>query len=333
MRKFKQFDCPVTFMIEKLIIILNIMEPITHSFAGYFIGKVITGYCQLESIRTPLLACSIIASNIPDFDSFLIFNKWTYIKYHRGPSHSILFILPFALIIAFFFSVFLNKGNFYIFFFVSVVALLFHLFFDYINSYGTQLLYPLKEKRYALDLNVIVDLYMLGILFTGYIAGHIYAGKMSPIALNTLVAVLFWILTLKLIRINALKKAKVLFKNSKNTLHILPATGSLIKPWFVNIVTENKSNISLYSINTLKRTAEPFHIKTFTKKENERIILSKKLPEIKVFLSFSRFPVVEEIKNKIIWRDLRFYQNNKSLGIAVEFDKGGKVTGNPEFKF
>ena len=67
-----------------------------------------------------------------------------------------------------------------------MAALLLHIFTDVFNSYGTKILWPLSQKRYAWDLLEVCDVYLLIVLAVGTAGGLFFSPIWSYIALGLL---------------------------------------------------------------------------------------------------------------------------------------------------
>ena len=102
---------------------------------------------------------------LPDIDVFF-FHDWDELEYHRSLTHSLLF-LPLITPLVGEIGVYLGKkgtrSSWYGLTFWSLVT---HPLLDWNTSYGTKLLYPLSNHRFAIDSVGIIDLiYTIPLLY------------------------------------------------------------------------------------------------------------------------------------------------------------------------
>jgi len=143
------------------------MDTITHALTGAVIGY--AGFRQRDGRAA--LWTAIAASEFPDIDIVMAWGgSETYLHYHRSFTHSAL-LLPFwaALVTGVFWAM-TGRKNFRRLYSVSVVSIASHLVLDWITNYGTELLWPLSDGRFALSWVFIVDVYVWAALLAGLIA-------------------------------------------------------------------------------------------------------------------------------------------------------------------
>lgn len=130
------------------------MDFITHGAVGLAIGSVNNS----EFFNNPLALGSFIGSVIPDGD--IIFQYWgdyTYLKNHRGASHSIVGALIISLITSGILRYFYPDYGFFSIMLWTLLGFVCHLSLDVFNSYGTEILWPLNNKKYASALFMSFD--------------------------------------------------------------------------------------------------------------------------------------------------------------------------------
>ncbi|MCK5552542.1 MAG: metal-dependent hydrolase, partial [Deltaproteobacteria bacterium] len=152
------------------------MDTPTHALAGYMIAK--TGLTR-DTGKWGTIA-GLSAAIFPDMDLVLrpFFSAEFTLKYHRHLTNSVLLILPFSLLFAWFFVKISRKKRFWTFFVIWAVELLAHTFLDLVTSYGTMLLSPFSDYRFTLDWVFIIDLFLLSTFLFPLIALHLWK-KMS----------------------------------------------------------------------------------------------------------------------------------------------------------
>ena len=147
------------------------MDNLTHTLTAVAISQ--TGLNRKTRFATLTL---ILAANAPDIDILLGFkNSITYLKYHRGITHSLIGITALAIIFWGFMTwmgkrvkpkpglpfngrwlllaAFLGTGS--------------HLLLDYTNAYGVRPFLPFSGRWYAWDIMPIIDPLLLGLLIRG----------------------------------------------------------------------------------------------------------------------------------------------------------------------
>ena len=145
------------------------MDTITHALIGAVIGY--AGFRQRPNGGRAALWTAIAASEFPDIDIMMAWGgSDTYLHYHRSFTHSAL-LLPFwaALVAGVCWSL-AGWKNFRLLYGVSAVSIASHLLLDWITNYGTELLWPLSDARFALSWVFIVDVYVWAALLAGLIA-------------------------------------------------------------------------------------------------------------------------------------------------------------------
>ena len=116
------------------------MENLTHTLLGLMIAR--TG---LENVTPRGAGMLMLAANMPDMDAISWLGGSTiYLAYHRGPTHSLLFMPLVALL-----PMLLVRAKFSVrVWLVSMIGVLSHLLLDWTMSYGTPLLLPFSSRRW-----------------------------------------------------------------------------------------------------------------------------------------------------------------------------------------
>ncbi|MFZ4453393.1 metal-dependent hydrolase [Salibacterium aidingense] len=137
------------------------MDTATHVVMGVGLG----GLATLDpivadnsaSMQTVMVAV-IIGSQAPDFDTILkLKNNAVYIRYHRGPTHSIPAMLLWPLVLAGTAYAFSPEVSFLHLWLWTFLAVFLHVFVDIFNAYGTQALSPFNKRWLALGVINIFD--------------------------------------------------------------------------------------------------------------------------------------------------------------------------------
>jgi len=118
------------------------------------------------------LAVGFFSAAFPDLDSLLaLVSPVAYLVGHRGLTHSLLMLPVWAALLAWLFSGFGRRREYLKpFFIVSAAALAVHVAGDLITTFGTMLLQPLSDRRFALSTTFIIDLWFSGIALAAVVA-------------------------------------------------------------------------------------------------------------------------------------------------------------------
>lgn len=150
------------------------MDTTTHALAGYMIAK--TGIGR-DTGKWGTIA-GVSAAVFPDIDLALGFLGTEFsLKYHRGLTNSVFLIIPFSLLLAWVFVKTSKMKRFWTFFFIGVIEMLVHTFFDVMGSYGTMILSPFSNIRFSLDWVFIVDFFLVFTFLFPLIAFRFWKGK------------------------------------------------------------------------------------------------------------------------------------------------------------
>ncbi|MFZ7102251.1 MAG: metal-dependent hydrolase [Peptococcaceae bacterium] len=278
------------------------MDNLTHGITGLGLA-----YVAQEIIAVPqagLAVCAIISSQLPDLDVLIgSRGKTAYLKHHRGFSHS-LFLAPLlAGFTAWGVKLFFPQTDYGLLFLISFLSLGLHLFLDLLNAYGTKLLWPFSQHRFALDILMIIDPLIIMIFVLG-ISLYVFKDQ------RTLLFALYPLLVLYILAMRNLRhKAKTcLMKNFPENRRI-----SLLPPllgwrnW--NFILEESQ---VYYLGQIDAFAGQIMIKEKLSKKEEclHVRATKNDPEVQVFLEFARHPWFskdERDKELVVkWSDLRY---------------------------
>lgn len=147
------------------------MDNIAHGLTGALIG-----YCGFrqrggtESGRAALWTC-VAAAEFPDMDVVLgFFGRDTFFRWHRSFTHSAIMLPLWATLLAWVFWEWSDRRNFRLLWWAAVAGIASHLLLDWLTNYGTELLWPLSDRRFALSWVFIVDVYVWAVLLIGTVA-------------------------------------------------------------------------------------------------------------------------------------------------------------------
>ena len=118
-----------------------------------------------------VLVGAIVGSHAPDFDTVLkLKNNATYIRHHRGLTHSVPAIIIWGILIAGIIHLFVPEVNFLHLWAWTFLAVAVHVFVDIFNAYGTQAYRPFTSKWVAHGFINTFDPYIFLLHIAGIIA-------------------------------------------------------------------------------------------------------------------------------------------------------------------
>lgn len=152
------------------------MDTGTHITMGIALG----GLATLDPVAAShpataqaIMAGAIAGSLAPDLDTILkLQNNATYIRNHRGITHSIPAVMLWPLLIILIVTFFFPTANLLHLWAWTFTAVILHVFVDIFNAYGTQALRPFTKKWIALGIINTFDPF----IFLVHIAGIIVWG-------------------------------------------------------------------------------------------------------------------------------------------------------------
>ncbi|NLK00189.1 MAG: metal-dependent hydrolase [Clostridia bacterium] len=138
------------------------MDPVTHALIGVNIAG-LAG--SSPSLLDPLFLGPVIASLAPDLDIILqLKGDLSYLRNHRGFSHSIPGILLLSSIISAALYLWAGTIPFLTLFFWTALGGLSHSLFDLFNSYGVKILWPITGRKLRYSLLGLTDWILIIIL-------------------------------------------------------------------------------------------------------------------------------------------------------------------------
>ncbi|MDF2523665.1 MAG: inner rane protein [Clostridiales bacterium] len=292
------------------------MDPITHAVIGAAISK-FSG--NAVAVTDPATLAVVIGSVFPDAD--ILMQKWgdyAYLKNHRGASHSLLGLIASSLLIGAALSGIYHGAGFIRLSLWALLGCFSHTFFDIFNSYGAQLLWPFKTKKFSLSLLLAFDPIFIGTLI-GYIVS---SGGVQTFFLEAFIAHLISRILMRIvIRVNLQKK----FKGLYDRISILPSMTGLFR-WCCILENDTcsvvgESNILGCGIKIIKK------LDKIQKEDNDKVLLT---PVGQFFKEFTPLFHIKSEKahgsTKYTFIDMRYYIRNNFLHHAIlELDENDLV--------
>ncbi|MEW6410231.1 MAG: metal-dependent hydrolase [Nitrospirota bacterium] len=278
------------------------MDPLTHTLTGAVLSA--AGFKQkMGNIATVTLLAASIA---PDIDyAARLWGREIFLKYHRGPTHSIIGIVIISLIIALIVRYFTSYPRLMPLFMLSLLGTSVHVLMDITTAYGTKVFYPFSDRWYAWDVVFIIDLWMYVVLFSGLLMIWRFKNLSITIASAVLILIiLYWGVRL----VSHTKAIDTLIREYPASVSY-GAFPNPANPFRWHAVVE-KDNVFLKgNIDVL--LPERGILSALKKSDTTEIIdASKEARAVNIFLGFARYPYVTTEKTEdgfaVRWKDLRF---------------------------
>jgi inner membrane protein len=303
------------------------MDTASHLLLGVTMGGL--AHVSPAVAENPLLAQAVmigtlIGSHAPDFDTLVrVRGITTYIRYHRGITHSIpaLFLWPAAISLPLVWAYGLQNHALLLYVW-TWVAVVFHVFLDMLNSYGVQCIRPFSRKWVHLDVLAIFEppLFLLHAAATIWWYG--FAGD------PTRIFPAVYALTLLYIAVRAWQHRQLVrdVLDSLGVVGICHVTPSF-HPFHWRFVVETEHCFYTGKIVYRRILLEEIYSK---EKSNEIIQATMGIDGVRAFLGFAqRIHVTwKELHDgyEVKWSDVRFwYDRNLPFGVDVRLDRNLNV--------
>ncbi|MBI0580393.1 metal-dependent hydrolase [Neobacillus cucumis] len=294
------------------------MDTFSHVIIGLGLGtlaQIDPAIANQPILSNAVIAGTIIGSNAPDFDFiWRLKGKGSYLRNHRGFSHSLPAIPVWSIIVSIVIYLFFPNPSFLHLYFWTLIAVLVHVFLDLFNVHGTQVLLPFSRKWIAFDSIPLVDPYILILHVLGFSLLPFYqAGKTFLI---------IYILILLYLVIRALSSILIkrhLQNHFQNAVRLKLIPSMTMFKWNVIIETNEDLLFGVYFKNGL------FIDHTLSKKIDflELVEESRNDSSVSDFLSSTHFayPFVKKRKKGfyVYWKDVRFRTNKFFPTLAIMF--------------
>lgn len=239
------------------------MDSLTQATLGAAVGEAVLG--TRIGNKAPIIGA--IIGTIPDLDVLLVpfFDELQKISLHRGHSHSILFCLLGALLVAYVLSKirFMREVPFPRLWLFSFLVLFTHVLLDTFTTYGTQLFLPFTDWRVSFDSISIIDPFYSVPLLIGVVISIFYFKKTDkkrglPNNIGLIISSLYLLFTL------ANKQHIEQVFNSQLEDHNIPSFRLLTVPVKVgNVVwygvAKDKTNLHIGKYSMLEENNIEFH--------------------------------------------------------------------------
>jgi inner membrane protein len=324
------------------------MDNLTHSLTGLALSQ--AGLNRKTRFATFTL---IVGANLPDIDLVTTFGgAATYLKYHRGITHSILGAAILAILLGALIYFVGRKippakkpgppPDLRWLIALSGIALASHILMDFTNSYGVRPFLPFSGHWYAWDIMPIIDILLWALLILGLalpplfrlISEEVGAAKTKPSggAIFALCAmlVLWGVRDLAHRRVLGFLDSHVYGQENPVQLGAFP---SAVNPFSWSGVVETDSAFHLLHASALDADVDTEHATVLHKPDpSPALAAASKTRTAEIFLDFARFPwpSVDDTDNGffVSIQDLRYASSSnqrRSFVVEVELDKNLRV--------
>jgi inner membrane protein len=299
------------------------MDPLTHCLVGITIANL-----GLKDAAPEAGWLVVGAAVLPDLDYVTrLWGDRSFLRYHRGFSHSLVGIgLSSALLAGVFYLLWPSSG-YWVFFFLSLTGLCSHLILDFLTPHGERLLSPFSEKWYARERFIFFDPYLLTLLGGGLILSGIFSRGSQVISGSVFLAlIIYWA-----IREWSYQRCRRLLTDiPRQRRELIRADLSPIpsSPLVWRLIGEAEDEYFVARVNAFtlvpeeeRRLAKPVRDEYISRAEQSEVV--------KRFLLVAKYPFVESRprgdKRVIIWWDLASIHREKKPQVRVILSEKNEI--------
>ena len=298
-----------------------LMDSLTHTVLGACLGEVIAG----KKIGKKAMLWGALANNLPDID--VITGAWMNqadsLLAHRGFTHSILFLLLAAPLLAWLFrKKYADSGmNYKTWLLIWGSGILIHIFIDALTAYGTGWFEPFSHYRVSFNLLFVADPFYTIALLVSAIALLImkrtnpHRGKWANFALVISTIYVGYALFNK-IEVNDIAKENIAAKSIEKIDYFSTPTPLNNFLWYIVAKTEGGYQIAYYSVfdNSTDLTFQHFP------KGDSLLNAYRTNEEVQKLIRFSAgYYSLEQKGDTVQFSDLRFGQIGGWVSPKVPF--------------
>jgi len=176
------------------------VDTLTHALSGALLARATASKDAPPRSIPRRVAAGFFAAAAPDLDFVLGFiSPLFYLEQHRGPTHSVLLLPLWALLLSWVLAKILREPRGWrALYIVTALGLGVHILGDLITSFGTIILAPFSHKRYGWGTTFIIDLWFTGIIAAGLLLSVLWRRTRVPALAASVVLVAYvgfqWVL-------------------------------------------------------------------------------------------------------------------------------------------
>ncbi|MUV38710.1 uncharacterized protein JNUCC1_02564 [Lentibacillus sp. JNUCC-1] len=306
------------------------MDTGTHIVMGVALGGLATldpAVSADPALFNAVLIGTVAGSHAPDFDTVLkLRNNATYIRHHRGVTHSLPAVLMWGVLISGIIHAFVPSVSYPHLWAWTALAVIVHVLTDIFNAYGTQAFRPFSRRWVAYGFINTFDPYIFGLHIAGIIAWAI--GLDPGMTWLTIYAVIFlYYIKRYMEKREIVNKIKDYYGDVEKI-----ATSPTLKQnvWRVAITTKSQFHVGAVNDGHIE-IVDTFDRKPLPDTPIMRLAQTDK--NIAAFLSFS--PVYRWVINEygdfteVRFTDLRYRARDRYPFVAVvQINTNGEITSS-----
>ena len=173
------------------------MDTLTHALSGALIARATAPKDAPPRSIPRRVAAGFFAAAAPDLDFVLGFvSPLVYLEQHRGPTHSVLLLPLWALLLSWALAKILREpdgrtAGWRALYGVAALGIGVHILGDLITSFGTIILAPFSDARFGWGTTFIIDLWFSGIVLAGLLLATIWRRSRVPAVAASVVLVCY----------------------------------------------------------------------------------------------------------------------------------------------
>ena len=280
------------------------MDSITHTLFGATIYSSLHKEQATPKMKKALLFTSIVGSQIPDIDviSKPFDTQGLYQMWHRGITHSVLFVPIWALLISIMvYSIWRMKDR--KIFYLGMGSVFLHITSDLFNAWGTGYLEPFSSMRISFGTIPIIDFVVWILILGGYLISRLKKYPSYRISRMVLLLIMVHFLSQSV-------QGYFIYQSTKDQYDKQALSASFLPGHFQ--IFGKKGEVVEISKATIWN--QPTVEKTLYSHETADLqSLFKTNPRAKTLYSWSPFVVVVDNEQQLGVFDPRFYRNGESF--------------------
>jgi inner membrane protein len=162
------------------------MDTLTHALSGALLARAVVPRSKGAITSGEAMLLGALSAAFPDADVVLSFaSPLAYLYHHRGMTHSFVMLPLWGLLLAWLWSRLRrhDREGFKACLLVATLGVGIHILGDLITSFGTMILAPWSDARFAWDTTFIIDLWLSGIIVAGLVLSLMFRGSRTiPVA-------------------------------------------------------------------------------------------------------------------------------------------------------
>lgn len=290
------------------------MDNLTHSLTGALTSRFIESRSSASDdkavFRRTFFWLFVVAANTPDIDVLLglLGDPILSIRYHRGLTHSILFAPFLAILPALVFRILSPVKNIRLLWIVALLGIVLHIFFDLVTSFGTRILTPLSDTRYALDWLFIIDpVFTVGLGLSVVMSWKMPRWRSRISSAGVVFALLYVVLTAFSHDV-ALRSVQGAAKRDGLNWTRISALPQPLSPFRWQGLVQSEEGVHQCYFSVFDE--EPVTFRLFRHDQDSVVLKTVREPELHWYLSFSRHPHVRSFregeKHVVEYQDMMF---------------------------